>query len=185
MHDFEIIELYWNRDERAIAESDIHYGAYCRRISMNILSNAEDTEECVNDTWRRAWENIPPQKPSSLSAFFGRIVRNSSISRYRANRAKKRFDGISLLLSELEDCLPSRSSAAEEAEGQSLSETLGRWLSELPQNDRILFIRRYWYGDSVKSLAKESGITQNQLSKRMLRLRKKLREILEQEGFYI
>ena len=185
VQDSQIIELYWNRDESAITESEAQYGAYCRRIAMNILESPEDTEECVSDTWLRTWENIPPQKPSSLLAYFGRIVRNMSISRFRANRAKKRYDGITILLSELEDCVPSRSSVVGEVEGQLLSDTLDGWLSELPVGDRVLFVRRYWFGDSVKTLARHCGITQNQLSQRMLRLRKALRATLEQEGFYI
>lgn len=182
MRDIQIIELYWSRDERAIAESDAHYGAYCRRLAMNILGSHEDAEECVNDTWLRTWENIPPQRPSSLAAFFGRIVRNLSISRFRANRAKKRFDGITLLLSELDDCIPSRESTVQALEDRLLAEILDRWLAGLPKDDRVLFIRRYWFGEAVNTLAKESGLTQNQMAQRMLRLRKSLKSTLEQEG---
>jgi len=178
----QIIELYWNKDERAITESDRHYGAYCRHIAMNILNSREDAEECVNDTWYRTWESIPPQRPNSLAAFFGRIVRNLSISRYRSSHAQKRFDGITTLLSELDECIPARSSVAQEVEGRLLSEILDCWLASLPKDDRILFMRRYWFGEQVNALAKERNVTQNQMAQRMLRLRKSLRSVLEQEG---
>ena len=182
MQDAAIIELYWNRDERAISESDRYYGPYCRRIAINILSCLEDAEECVNDTWHRSWDNIPPQRPLSLAAFFGRIVRNLSISRYRANRAQKRFDGITLLLSELEDSVPARGSVMQEIEGKLLTEAIDNWLARLPVDDRVLFVRRYWYGEAVKNLAKECGCLQNQMAQRMLRLRRGLKTALEKEG---
>jgi len=185
MQDVQIIELYWSRDERAIEESGIRYGAYCRHIAMNILSSREDAEECVNDTWHRSWDIIPPQRPVSLSAFFGRIVRNLSISRYRASHAKKRFDGLTLLLSELDDCVPARESVEGALEGKLLSEILDRWLSRLPQEDRVLFVRRYWFGETVNALARECGATQNRMAQRMLRLRKDLKRTLECEGIEI
>ena len=182
MQDAQIVELYWNRDERAISESDVHYGAYCRRIATNILTNNEDAEETVNDTWYRTWENVPPQRPASLSAFFGRIVRNLSISRYRANHAQKRYNGVTVLLSELDDCVPSNVSISQALEGKLLAETIDRWLTGIPADDRILFLRRYWFGDAVNVLAKECGVTQNQMAQRMLRLRRNLKSLLEQEG---
>ena len=183
MLDAQIVELYWNRDERAIAESDAHYGAYCRRIAMNILSSREDSEECVNDTWHRTWDNVPPQRPNSLAAFFGRIVRNLSISRYRKNHAMKRYDGITILLSELDDCIPAHGSVTQAVEGKLLTEIIDRWLARLLREDRVLFVRRYWNGEAIKSLAKECGVTQNQMAQRMMRLRRDLKSALEQEGY--
>ena len=182
MTDVQIIELYWNRDENAIKQSDIKYGPYCRKIAYNILYNSEDTEECVNDTWFRSWDNIPPQKPNSLSAFFGRIIRNLSISRYRANHAKKRYDGITALLSELEECIPSNNSTEKTVELKLLTEIIEKWLTTLSKDDRALFLRRYWYGDAVKTLAKENGSTESQMAKKMFRLRNALKAVLEQEG---
>ena len=183
MQDAQIVELYWNRDERAITESDIHYGAYCRRIAASILPSKEDAEECVNDTWHRTWNCVPPQRPNSLAAFFGRIIRNLSISRFRANRAQKRFGGLSVLLSELDECVPSNESVEREIEGKLLAEVVDSWLAGLLPDDRVLFLRRYWFGDAVNALAKECGATQNQMAQRMLRLRKDLKSKLEQEGF--
>jgi len=185
MHDSQIVELYWNRDERAITESDNHYGRYCRHIAMNILSSYEDSEECVNDTWYRTWDNVPPQRPDSLAAFFGRIVRNLSISRYRANRAKKRFDGLTVLLSELDDCVPTSESVTLAVEGRLLTEIIDNWLEHLPKEDRVLFLRRYWFGEAVNALAKESGVTQNRMAQRMMRLRRDLKSALETEGFNV
>ena len=182
MQDAAIVELYWNRDEQAISESDQHYGMYCRRISLNILSCLEDSEECVNDTWHRSWDAIPPQRPLSLAAFFGRIVRNLSISRYRATHAKKRYDGITVLLSELEDCVPARESVTQAVDNRLLTDAIDNWLARLPQDERVSFVRRYWFGDPVNALARECGCTQNQMAQRMLRLRKDLRAVLEQEG---
>jgi len=118
----------------------------------------------------------------SLAAFFGRIVRNLSISRYRVNHAKKRFDGITLLLSELDDCVPVRESVEQAFEDRLLSEAIDNWLARLSKDDRVLFVRRFWYGDAVNALAKECGCTQNQMAQRMLRLRKSLKTSLEQEG---
>ena len=182
MTDGQIVDLYWDRDESAITHSDIKYGSYCRKIAFNILSNNEDADECVNDTWLRTWENVPPQKPDSLSAFFGRIIRNLSISRYRANRAKKRYDGITILLSELEDCVPAGNLTELKAESNLLTEMIEKWLARISKDDRVLFLRRYWFGDAVKALAKECGMTENQMAQRMLRLRKDLKSVLEQEG---
>ena len=183
MQDAQIIELYWKRDELAITESEKHYGAYCRRIAVNILSSHQDAEECVNDTWHRTWNSIPPQKPFSLAAFFGKIVRNLSISCFRAKHAQKRFHGMTILLSELDDCVPSNESVTQEMEANLLTETIERWLSSLTVDDRVLFVRRYWFGDAVNELARECGITQNKMAQRMLRLRKSLKIVLGQEGF--
>jgi len=182
MNDAQIIELYWQRSEQAISASDNQYGRFCRRIAMNILNNAEDSEECVNDTWHRAWDNMPPQKPNILSAFFGRITRNLSLSRFRLNHAQKRYDGMTLLLSELEDCIPSKGSIEQETEERYLAEVISDWLASIPRDDRILFVRRYWFGDMLKDLAKECGTNQNQMAQRVYRLRNALKSKLEQEG---
>ena len=185
MLDAGIVDLYFERDERAIKMSEEHYGRLCRRIALNILDCAEDSEECVNDTWYRAWCSIPPQRPNSLAAYFGRITRNLSISRLRANRAQKRYGGITILLSELEDCIPGASTVEQEWDERYLSERISIWLRVLPSDDRVLFVRRYWMGDAVKSLAGECGVTENQMAQRLLRLRKNLKKELETEGIVL
>lgn len=185
MEDSAIIELYWARDEAAITHTDRKFGPFCRRLAFNILSDREDSEECVNDTWHRAWDTMPPQRPDSLRAYLGRIVRNLSISRLRQRTAQKRGGGLDIMLSELEDCLPSSVGVEQTLEARELSEQINRWLRSLPQDDRVLFIRRYWYGETVNELAREWDLLPNQLAKRMLRLRLSLKTHLEREGVRI
>ena len=182
MDDFCIVELYHRREERAIAESDKKYGALCRSIALRLLGYREDAEECVNDTWYAAWDKMPPERPQSLGAFLGRITRNLSISRWRRDHAKKRYDGMELLLSELEDCVPAPGTVEENLERQQLARSISAWLDSLEDEDRRLFIRRYWYGGSVKKLAEERGEGANAVAQRLLRLRKGLRAFLESEG---
>ncbi len=183
MEDTAIVALYWDRNENAIAETERKYGAYCRAIAQNILSSREDAEECVSDTWHNAWNAMPPQRPGSLSAFLGRIVRNLSISRWRREHAQKRFSGLETLLSELEDCLPSSGNVEGELEGKELTALVERWLETLDKEDRVVFLRRYWYGDEVKTVARAWGVGANQMAKRLMRLRRELKQELEREGY--
>mgnify|MGYP003289013883 FL=1 len=182
MDDKQIIDLYFARDEQAIAETEQKYGRFCWRIAMNVLDVWEDAEECVSDTYLSAWKQIPPTRPQSLKAFLGRIVRNLSISRFRAMRAKKRYNGMEVLLSELGDCVPSDQHVEQIAEAKEFSGYISEWLDSLPEEDCMLFVRRYWFGDAVQELAEKCGITAAQMAQRMLRLRKGLRAALEQKG---
>lgn len=183
MDDAAIVALYWSRDENAIAQTEHKYGAYCRAIAGRILSSPEDAEECVSDAWHSAWNAIPPQKPDSLGAFLGRIVRNLSISRWRREHARKRYAGLEALLSELEDCLPAPAGVEEAVEGHELTGLVERWLEGLDKDDRVLFMRRYWYGEQVQTLARAWGVGANQLAKRLMRLRRELKAELEKEGY--
>ncbi len=183
MDDQAIIALYWDRDEEAIRESDASYGRFCRRISLNLLGSEQDAEECVNDTWLTAWNRIPPVRPHSLKAFFGRITRDLSIDRLRAEHAAKRDGGTAVLLDELAECLPARGDVEESVETAELAGAVSRFLEALPAEDRVLFVRRYWYGDPIRTLADESGIRENTLSQRLLRLRQRLREELLKGGW--
>ena len=182
MEDIQIIDLYWLRDERAISETDSKYGAFCHKIAMNILRSFQDSEECVSDTYGRCWDTMPPQRPGSLRAYLGTIIRNLSISRYRSSRAQKRFGGAEVLLSELSDCVPAPENIQRTVEAGELGELISRWLDGLGEEDRALFLRRYWNGDAVKDLALELGVRPNALTKRLLRLRESLRRSLEREG---
>ena len=182
MEDQKIIALYHGRNELAIAETDRKYGAFCRTIAMNILSVREDAEECVNDTWHAAWTKMPPELPHSLKAFLGRITRNLSISRFRASRAQKRYSGLELMLSELEECVPSAVSVERVVEQKELGEQISDWLETLREDDRSLFIRRYWYGDAAKMLAAERKCSENQIAQRMRWLRGQLKTYLEEKG---
>lgn len=185
MNDSDIVAMYRRREERAIVESDKKYGGLCRSVAMRLLTLREDAEECVNDTWYAAWNRIPPDCPQALGAFFGRITRNLAVSRYRTEHAKKRFEGMAVLLSELEDCVPAQETVEETLNRKQIGHIISVWLDSLTPEERRLFVRRYWYGESVKSLAKEFGLESNTLSQRLLRLRKALRAFFESEGMEV
>jgi RNA polymerase sigma-70 factor (ECF subfamily) len=182
MEDAAIIGLYWARDQRAIAETDEKYGPFCRRMALNILTVREDAEECVNDAYHQAWNTMPPQRPDSLRAYLGRIVRNLSLDLWRRNHAQKRDRGMEQLLGELEDCVPARQSVEQDVEAAELTRLLARWLEGLPPRDRALFLRRYWNGEPVTAIAAAAGEPANRVSQRLARLRKRLRNTLEREG---
>ncbi len=182
MEDNEIIALYFSRNEAAIHETGQKYGGLCYRIAHNILGIHEDSEECVNDTYLSVWETIPPTRPDSFRAFICRITRNLSISRYRRMRSQKRYSGMESLLSELQDCVPSAYDVSEQAEAAQLSEYISGWLDRLSREDSALFVRRYWFGDSVKELAEKCGVSAEKTSQRLFRLRKALKKYLEERG---
>ena len=182
MDDKQIIELYFERDEQAIKETEKKYGRFCHYIAMNVLGIQEDAEECVNDTYYSAWKQIPPTVPEIFKIYLGRITRNLSISRFRAMRAKKRYSSMEIMLSELSDCVPSPSNVEQTMEVIQLSKYIIQWLDSLPEEDRVLFIRRYWFGDEVQELAKKYGISAAKMAQRMLRLRKSLKATLEKKG---
>ena len=185
VEDNEIIELYLNRNERAISESDAKYGLLLKYIANNVLSDEEDSAECVNDTFLTAWNKIPPTIPECLKAFLGRITRDIAITRYRANHAKKRYAGAEVMLDELEECIPDVKTVEDEIEEKELSRILNDWLKRLSAEDRAVFIRRYWYGESVQELALKCGTNQNNMAQKMFSLRKKLKAELESKEVYI
>ena len=144
MTDVEILDLYWARSESAIHETARHYGKYCEAVSMNILHNKEDAEECVNDTYLNAWNSIPPQRPAIFPAFLGRIARNLSLDRYKSRKAQKRAgDETALMLAELEDCIPSGRSVEDEVDEGITAEAIDRFLSGIGKEERQFFVRRY------------------------------------------
>lgn len=181
MEDEKIIELYNARNESAIRETESKFGKMLFGIAFNILSSREDSEETLNDTYNSAWNNIPPQNPVSLGAWLGRITRNLSISRWRKNKAQKR-SGIEIMLSELEECIPSAADTEKEAESKDAAEVVNKWLGTIKKEERLLFVRRYWYGDSVSELAEKMNTAPNKLSSKLFRLRKSLKDFLEKEG---
>lgn len=185
VEDHSIIELYFQRSERAIDETAAKYGSYCGTVARNILTVQEDAEECVNDTWLAAWNDIPPSRPTCLRAYLGRLTRNLAISRWRFSHAARRYSGMETLLSELEDCLPSQNDVERELEREALSAVLRAWVGGLGEDDRALFVRRYWYGVSVKQLSAEAGRTQNATAQRLWKLRRSLKTRLEQEGLFL
>ena len=185
MEDQQIIELYWKRDEAAISETDKKYGRLLHQISFNILSKHEDVEETVSDTYNKAWNTMPPQRPKFLSAYLGRISRNLSINYWNRNRAQKGDCSVEVILSELSECIPSRQNVEEEIETREITRVINSWLYSLTQDDRVLFMRRYWYCDSVNDLAVECGTSPNKLAGRIFRLRQKLKKVLEREGIFL
>jgi RNA polymerase sigma-70 factor (ECF subfamily) len=177
MDDNGIIELFEQRSEDALTECGKRFGAYCRTIALNILNSADDADECVNDTWLRAWNAIPPAKPSILKAFLAKITRNLAFNRYENSRTQKRGgSNIEIALDELAE-IP-----APETDGESITEAINDFLqSELPENADI-FVKRYWYVQSVKEIAIEYGYSENKITSLLFRMRNRLKQNLESEG---
>ena len=183
MKDQQIIDLYWARSESAISETATKYGKYCYTIAYNILCNEEDSEECVNDTWLKAWGIIPPQRPNKLSVFLGKITRNLSLDRYRHDSAKKRGSGqLSFALDELTDCIPATNTVEDVIDEIALVELMNRFLASLDCENRILFMRRYWYLSSIKEIADDYGLSESKVKMSLFRSRNQLKGLLEKEG---
>ncbi len=182
MEDAAIIELYWQRSEQAIEETRTKYGAYCYAIAMNLLRSPEDAEETVSDTYHAAWNAMPPERPGCLRAWLGRVTRNLSLGRWNREHRQKRSGAGTELLGELGDCLPAPDTAWQALEEAELRRVLDGWLAGLPKLDRILFVRRYWYGDALQELANRRKISPQRLAQKMLRLRRSLKKALEKEG---
>ena len=184
MDDSGIVALYWARDEQALRETAQKYGPYCHTIAYNIVKNRQDAEECVNDTYVQAWNTMPPQRPCALRAFLGKITRNLAINVYRMSHTKRRGGGqIPMVLEELEDCFSDGPEAALEAE--ELTRMLDRFLRQLPQKDCCVFIRRYWYVDSMMEIAGRYHMALGSVKSSLHRSRKKLKNFLEQEGVHV
>ena len=184
MEDDAIIGLYWVRNEEAIRRTAEKYGAYCLTISQNILGSAEDAEECVSDAYQRVWDSVPPQHPDSLKAYLARIVRNLSCNRYSYHRAKKRSAEFETLLSEVEEWIPDGRSQAAFEEGEILT-AIHEFLRGLPEEERALFVWRYWHGESIARLAAGFGLSQNRVTRVLFRLRRSLRAHLERKEIFV
>lgn len=183
MEDAQIIELYWARDEQALRETAIKFESLCRSIAARFVPTAEDAEECVNETWLRAWNSIPPKRPTALAPFLAKITRNLALDRCRESMAEKRGGGeLPLALEELGE-VASGSGIESELERKQLAEALNGFLRALPEKDRVLFLRRYFSVTPLRELAAERGTTERALSMRLHRLRGSLRLYLEKEGF--
>ncbi len=180
MNDQEIISLYFDRNEQAIAETDRKYGKTCMQVSMNILNSRPDAEECVSDTYLSTWNAIPPQKPHSLCAFVCRIVRNLSVNRLRELTAAKRSRDLTVSFEELGACIP-----MPDDQSPALAEELTAFLREQRETDRVLFVGRYWFACSVEDLAYRTGLTQRAVHMRIFRTRERLRAYLEERGYTV
>lgn len=186
MEDKLIIELYVSRSQEAVSNTAEKYGAYCYKIAYNILSNNEDSEESVNDTYLSAWNSIPPDIPRCLKSFLGSVVRNLSFKKYRSRTAQKRGEGqVALALHELSDCIPSSDTVDTMIDNMELANLLNSFLDNLKSLDRRIFVKRYWYLCPVSDIAKEFGFTDSKVKSNLHRTRKKLRTYLEREGVNI
>ena len=185
MEDSKIISLFFERSEQAIEELDRKHGPAVKRTAANILKDRLDVEECVSDTYLRTWNSIPPQAPNPLASYVCRIAHNLAIDRYHTNTAEKRNGKYDLVLDEIEECIPSGMSVETELEAKELGASINRFLSSLSKEDRFLFVRRYWYADSVSDLAAMTHGSPNRISVRLFRLREKLRNTLMKEGLLV
>ena len=183
MDDQMIIDLFWQRASDAITETAKKYGSYCYRIAYHILANTEDSEECVNDTYLKVWDSIPPARPNRFSAFIGKITRNLAINRYAYLTAEKRGGSqIPLALEELSGCIPDHRTPALVLEEKELGEVINQFLGGLTPEARRIFLQRYWNLMSVKDIAQLYGITESKAKMSLMRTRSKLKCYLEKEG---
>jgi len=183
MQDREIVDLYWARSEHAVSETNGKYGAYCRKIAMNIVSNAEDSEECINDTYLSAWNTMPAERPERLAPYLATIVRNHALTLYRKTHSQKRGSGeTSLALDELWE-VASSSTTEDEVDHSLLTQHINRFLGTLDTNDRIVFVRRYFYVDALSDIAAACSMSESAVKSLLFRLRQKLKKALLQEGY--
>lgn len=178
-----IVELYWARNERAIEHTAERYGSYCYAIAYNVLNNAEDSDECVNDTYLDAWNSMPPHKPHVLSAFLGKITRRIAIDRWRENRAQRRGGGqVALALDELSECVAAPNDLPHEVHTAQVAACVEKFLGTLSDDDRRMFVRRYWHMESVAQIAARFGCSEGRVKSTLHRTRGKLHRYLEKEG---
>lgn len=183
MEDKKIVNLYWERSEIAISETAKKYGRYCNYIARNILYNNDDSEECVNDTYMRAWNSMPEQRPSMLKTFLGKITRNLALNRYKNLTAEKRnFGQVPLVLEELQDCIPCIDNTEHIVDDLALAEIFNRFLGSLSLEQRKIFMRRYWYLCPIKEIAAGLGVSESKVKMSLLRSRNELKNLLEKEG---
>lgn len=183
MEDRQIVELYWQRAERAIAETHAKYGRYCHYIAYNILSSNEDAEEVVNDTYLKVWNHVPPDRPDPLKPYVGMISRQLALNVYNARQTQKRGEGVSLAILELEECIPGTPNDI--ADSAALSDSLNRFIEKLPTRTRRVFVSRYWYADPISVIAKDFSMKESAVAMLLMRTRQKLKAHLEKEGFSI
>ena len=185
MEDTKIVELYLIRDEKAIYETKNKYGKYCNLIAFNILKVAEDAEECEQDTYIKTWESIPPTRPNSLKAYVGKIARNIAIGRYRYYHADKRNQHAEVIIEELEEVISANETVESEASFNQLTEAINHFLEGLDKEGRILFVKRYYKADEILDICESMGISRAKAETKLSRIRKKLKEYLEREGYKV
>lgn len=185
MDDSEIIELFFSRSEQAVKEIENKYGKLCRKVAAGILNSIQDAEECVNDAYLGVWDSIPPQRPSSLPSYICKIVRNLSIKRYHSNAALKRNSFYDAALDELGECIASSVTVDSEYNLKVLGESIDRFLSTLDSDSRVIFVKRYWFAQSLSEIAESFRVSENNIAVRLSRTRAKLKKHLTKEGIFI
>ena len=181
MDDTKIIELFFQRDQQAIRELDAKYGKVCHSLSFNIVNNRQDAEECVNDSYLGVWNAIPPARPNPLLSFVLKIVRNLSVNTYWKNKAEKRNSDYTVAMQEVESFLAAPNSTEDAVEAKELARMIEDFLDTQTVEDRVIFMRRYWFSDSHRDIAKAVGLSEKNVSVRLTRLRKKLRDYIQRE----
>ena len=185
MKDSEIVDLYWQRSERAIDETDRKYGRYCHHIAYAVCCDRLDAEECVNDTWLRAWNAMPDKRPEVLSTFLGRITRNLAINRFQKYTRQKRGGGETpLALEELAECIPAEQDLERQYELREFQRAVGRFVEGLSETEQIVFVARYWYLAPIDEIAGRMGYGRSKTKSLLFRLRKRLRAFLEEEDLW-
>ena len=183
MEDEKIVTLYWERNENAIRETEQKYGKYCYTIAYNILHSREDADECVNDTYNGAWNAIPPEKPTKLSSFLGRITRNIAIDRYRRDNAQKRSAETDIVIDEYWECIPNKEASIEDE--LVMKQAINGFLASLDTRDRVIFMRRYWYSMSVNDIADGMCLSESHVSVILHRTRRKFKDHLTKKGIFV
>ncbi len=185
MQDSKIIDLFFERSEQAITELSLKYEKLCRKIAVNILGNEEDSLECINDSYLGVWNTIPPTRPDNLKYYLCRIVRNNALKRFHSNTALKRNSYYDVALQELEECVPDENSIERELTSAEITRLVNSFLETQKQENRIIFTRRYFFGDSIADISLRMRMSENNISVRLNRMRKALRNHLEKEGVEI
>ena len=185
MKDEAIMEMLFERSENSISTIDEKYGEQCRKIAMGILGNEQDAEECVNDAYFTVWSTVPPEKPGSFFGYLSKILRNISLKKYRANNAKKRCSYYSEALEEIEQTFAAEESVESELDKKYFNEIMEEFLDSLNEQNRIAFVRRYWFAQSCREIAAALGTTEKNVTVRLTRTREKLRRFLEEKGVEI
>ena len=181
MEDFKIVDLYWERSERAISETRTKYEKMLSGISYSLLKSREDAEECVNDTYLSAWNQMPSDRPTYLGAYLSKIIRALSIDKFRSRHSKRR-GGFDELCAELDECISSGVSIEEQYDNEQLVRIINRFLESLSEERRVIFVRRYFYSDTVEQIAERMRISRSKVKTSLFRMREELKQILEKEG---
>ena len=185
MEDKMIIQLFFNRDEAAIAETEKKFGRLCSQLAFGILKDPSDTEECVNDTWLGVWNSIPPNQPESLISYVCKLTRNIAIKRYHYNHAEKRNSEYTVALEELSGILTDSKNVESEVESALLTKTIESFLDSLSRDERVIFLQRYYFSASYTDIASRTGLSEKNVSVKLTRIRKRLKKYLKERGYIV